>query len=122
MATVMSSRFLHGARLLEVTERSPAHQSTESAYAPQDTRPRLVFDTGVLDIENPFQLSCDSAGRVNWAAIIGCCVSDAIATDTDWFLVFEARISLRISLREEDFIGPAAASFRADRGETIHVK
>jgi hypothetical protein len=118
----MLSNQFSGACLLEVTERSSANKTTEYAAAQQDTRPSLVFDKGVLNVENPFSINCDSGEHVSLGSIIGCCVSDTFLTETDFFVVFEGRISLRVSLREEDFIGPEAASYRANTGEVVSVK
>ncbi|HEY6130938.1 MAG TPA: hypothetical protein VIV27_02920, partial [Halioglobus sp.] len=86
--------------------------------ARRDSSPSLVFDTGVLRISNPFRLTCDSGETVDFSSIIGCCVSDACSTEQEFFIVFEGRITLRISLREEDFIGPEAASYQANAGST----
>lgn len=107
--------FLNGARLLEVTERSSSvHLSFQ-----QDSRPSLLFDTGVLNVENPFIVSCDSGEPVGLSSILGCCVSASFSTETELFVVFDGRISLRVSLRDEDFIGPEAASFRATTGDIV---
>lgn len=113
---------LHGARLLEVDERSPVYKVTDRPSAQRDTCPSLVFDTGVLKIWNPFVLACDSGEYVDFNAMIGSCVSDAFCTERELFVVFEGRITLRVSLREEDFIGPEAASWRANTGEAVSIK
>jgi hypothetical protein len=118
----MKCNFLVGARLLDFTERPSAHTNAPSAPAQRDSCPRLVFDQGVLTVENPFWLDCDSGEYVSFASIVGCCVSGAYSTDTDFCVVFEGRITLRVSLREEDFIGPQAASYRGATGETVNVR
>jgi hypothetical protein len=112
---------LNGARLLEVTERSPAHKAGGYASFQHDSRPSLVFDKGVLNVENPFLISCDSGESASLSSVVGCCVSDTFSTATEFFVVFEGRISLRVSLRDEDFIGPEAASYRANTGEVVIV-
>ncbi len=117
----MMGSLLNGARLLEVTERSPAQNAAGHAAVQQDSRPILVFDAGVLRIDNPFQLQCDSGERVSLPSIIGCHVSETYSTATDFFVVFEGRISLAVSLREEDFIGPEAASFHAASGQVVSI-
>ena len=118
----MLKNLLHGARLLAATERSPSRHAVEHAAMQQDSRPSLTFDRGVLDVENPFRISCDSGERLGLDALIGCSVSDAFSTQTEFFVVFEGRISLRVSLRDEDFIGPEAACYRANGGESVSLK
>lgn len=116
------SDLLDGARLLEVHERSSAYDASKYAGLAPDSCPILVFDRGVLTIGNPYSINCDSGERVSLGAIIGCCVSHSFATHTEAFVVFEGRIYLGISLRDEDLIGPEAASFRANTGEIVSVK
>lgn len=116
------SDVIDGARLLEVNERSSAYKAAKPAGLPQDNCPVLTFDSGVLTIENPYFISCDSGEPVGLGSIIGCFVSNAFATSTEFFVVFEGRIYLRISLRDEDSIGPEAATFRANTGEIVSVK
>lgn len=118
----MLADLLSRARLLEVTERSSAYNRSANAAAQQDSRPVLVFDTGVLHVENPFSIACDSGEHVTLRSLIGCYVSATFSTDTEFYLVFEGRISLRVSMREEDFIGPGAASFRDNSGKVISVR
>jgi hypothetical protein len=112
---------LADARLLEVIERSPAYSAAGRAATLQDSRPTLVFDKGVLAVENPFTVTCDSGEQLALGSIIGCCVSATFFTETEFYVVFEGRISLRVSLRDEDFIGPEAASYRANTGEVAVV-
>ncbi len=71
----------------------------------------LVFQNGVLKINNPFTLKCDSGEVVILSALIGCSVSDIYPTATDLVLVFDGRILISISLREEDYIGLDALTF-----------
>lgn len=84
-----------------------------------DSCPSLLFDRGRLEIFNPFRLSCDSGETVNLGAIIGCAVSAAYISGTEFNLIFEGRIGLRVSLREEDFIGAEAVRYQGDSGEVV---
>ena len=118
----MNYSILHGARLLEVDERLPAHELAGSRSTRRDTCPSLLFDRGVLKIWNPFELACDSGECVDFNSMIGCCVSDTFSTERELFVVFEGRISLRVSLSDEDFIGPEAASWRANTGDVVSDK
>jgi len=81
----------------------------------------LVFDRGRLQILNPFELNCDSGERVTAEAIIGCAVSMVFITGTELHIVFESRVSLKVSLREEDFIGAAAVRYVPTDGVAVVV-
>lgn len=84
----------------------------------ENDSPTLNFDRGDLHILNPFTVGCDSGEQIHFSEIIGCCVSDSFASETELVIVFEGRIYLRISLRDEDFIGFEAAVYCAKSGET----
>ena len=118
----MQYSLLNGARLLEITEGSSANGREEFSTAWRDSNPTLVFDSGILKVNNPFIISCDSGEGVSLNSIAGCCVSGAFSTETEFFLIFEGRITLRVSLREEDSIGLPAASFRANNGEVASIE
>lgn len=118
----MESSLLRGACLLEVAEHPATSKVAGSTTVQRDTCPSLVFDNGILDIRNPFLIRCDSGENVDFSAIIGCSVTHSYATETEYLVVFEGRITLSVSLRDEDFIGPDAASFRANTGEVATIK
>lgn len=117
----MRCNILAGARLLEFSEQVSAYKALASTISQRDSRPRLIFDQGVLAVENPFWLDCDSGEYVSFESIVGCSVSDVFSTDTDFFVVFEGRITLRVSLREEDYIGAYAASYRTNARDAVVI-
>jgi hypothetical protein len=82
----------------------------------------FVFDTGRLTVANPFTLKCDSGERVDSHAIFGCRVTAAYATDTAHVIVFDGRIALSISRREEDFVRREAAVFRPVTGSMVEFR
>jgi len=82
---------------------------------------RLLFDCGELELKNPFRLRCDSGEAVDPHALLGCRVTDAYDTDTDLVWVFDGRILLSVSRREEDYLGPAAAILYLPSGQVINL-
>lgn len=114
----MKFHLLIDARLFEVNE-SAALEGELAMDIDRDSCPRLTFDKGILSIDNPFWLRCDSGERVGFSSIVGCQVSDSFSNETEFVIVFEGKIFLTISLREEDFIGPYAAVYRAFSGEIV---
>jgi hypothetical protein len=80
----------------------------------------LQFDRGSLLLLNPFTLKCDSGGTLQPATLIGCRVSACDWGETELELVFEGRLYLTVSLREQDFLGPEAAVFRPLTGDPVY--
>ncbi len=114
-----TSTSMNGAILRKV-EFSPAFKDGASRFAgsiPAGTT--FVFDIGSLTAKNPSTLKCDSGEAVAPSSIIGCMVTVSYTADTDLVFVFDGRISLSVSLREEDYIGPEAAVFRSATGEVV---
>jgi hypothetical protein len=75
-------------------------------------RLQLGFDCGELHIDNPTVLRCDSGEAVQLSDLIGSRISESIITHSEWLMVFDGRIYLSVSLRDEDFISSAAAVYR----------
>ncbi len=82
---------------------------------------RILFDSGELEIKNPFRLRCDSGEDVDPHAIVGCRVTDAYDTDTDLVWVFDGRILLSVSRREEDYVGSDAVVLHFASGQTMNL-
>jgi hypothetical protein len=80
---------------------------------------QLQFDRGTLLLLNPFTLKCDSGGLLQPATLIGCRVSSCDWGDCELELVFEGRLYLTVSLREQDFLGPEAAVFQPLTGAPV---
>lgn len=106
---------LIGAQLVSVI--NPRADSQGSSSTVEEVY--LKFDTGNLDIHNPCTLRCDNGLTVEFNSIIGNHVTDAYANNDALILVFEGRIYLSVSLKEEDFIGPEAAAYYSDSGPVI---
>ena len=80
---------------------------------------RLVFDQGVLVIQNPFSLRCESDEPVSFDSMIGCVVTDAYALQEQFTLIFEANLVLSVSLKEEDYASACAALFLGPQAEVL---
>lgn len=100
-------------------------QARLTAVGPPDPKARplaeleLSFDTGRLVICNPCTLRCDSNAPLEFQSLIGNRVTDAFTDQDDLVLVFEGRLYLSVSLREEDFIAPEAAVYTPTSGATV---
>lgn len=79
----------------------------------------LTFDTEILKIYNPACLLCDSGQSVGLGSIIGLVVTDSFVFSDELTLVLDHKILVRVSLREEDCIGPEAAVFQAVSGDIV---
>ena len=77
------------------------------------------FDIGDLVVANPFVLRCDSGERVDPVSLAGCRVTDYYVTDSELVITFDGRISLSVSLREEDFLGSESAVWRPASGDSV---
>lgn len=75
----------------------------------------LAFDSGWFVIENPYQL----VGVEDFRELIGSKVLEAYSNDIEIRLEFERDIILSVSLKDEDFVGPEAASYAPKRGNII---
>jgi hypothetical protein len=106
---------LIGAQLLDGRWCSPKPESTSSEM----DEACLQFDTGSLSIHNPCALRCDNGLAVEFKGIIGNRVTDAYTSPDELIIVFEGRIYLSVSLREEDFIGSEAAVYRPASGPIV---
>lgn len=85
----------------------------------------LIFDKGVLEIENPF---CLKKGQKKWTdeeesviqeleLLKGESVKEAYSSDKELCLEFSSGHIFSVSLAEEDFITPEAASYTPYEGE-----
>lgn len=87
--------------------------------SPTDGNLLLQFDCGSLLLLNPFTLKCDSGGLLEPATLIGCRVSGCDWDESELQVVFEGRLYLTVSLREQDFLGPEAAVFTPLAGAPV---
>ena len=79
----------------------------------------LEFDIGIFVIENPFEIVDSNNFVVTSKELIGLKIVSAFLTKTEIKLIFEKGFSLSVSLKDEDFIGPEAASYSPHKGDVI---
>jgi hypothetical protein len=84
-------------------------------------RLQLSLDCGELYIANPAVLRCDSGEAVQTADLIGSRITESIIDNTEWLIVFDGRIYLSVSLRDEDFISSTAAVYQPLSAERVVV-
>lgn len=75
----------------------------------------LAFDKGWFVIENPYTI----VGAPNLSVLIGSKVVDACSNDEEITLKFDNDSVISISLKDEDFVGPEAASYTPKKGGII---
>ena len=75
----------------------------------------LAFDKGWFVIENPYII----VGAPSLNALIGSKVIDAFSNDQEISLKFDNDSVITVSLKDEDFVGPEAASYAPKKGEII---
>ncbi len=75
----------------------------------------LAFDKGWFVIENPHTI----VGVPSLSALIGSKVIDAFSNDDKIILKFDNDSVISVSLKDEDFVGPEAASYAPKKGEII---
>ncbi|WP_461535313.1 hypothetical protein [Spongorhabdus nitratireducens] len=107
---------LMGAKLESICESTATYEDTDNNTTPLKIKGlSLAFDKGSLVIENPYQL----AGAPDLDSLIGSRIIDAIAGDIELSLAFDNSAKVSVSLRDEDFSGPEAASFTPLQGDII---
>ena len=105
-----------GAELEAITEGQAAYvDSEESGDALNIKGISLVFDRGWFVVENPHTIF----GVTNLNEIIGSKVADAFSSEDEIRLQFSNGAAISVSLKDEDFVGPEAASYSPKQGEII---
>jgi hypothetical protein len=79
----------------------------------------LIFDRGVLLIENPFMIINSENENIKINELVGDSVRTAYLLESEIQILFESDAVLTISLRDEDFVGPEAASWTPNDGAII---
>lgn len=88
---------------------------SESSEALEIIGHKLAFDKGWLEIENPHTIT----GAKNLEEIIGLKVVHSFYNEVEFKIMFENQASVSISLKDEDFKSPEAASFIPKRGSIV---
>jgi|FLOH01.1.fsa_nt_gi hypothetical protein len=113
MDAAAAQALLKGACLQQASPADKILQATERAGYLDIAGLNLQFDRGHLAVFNPLRLLCDSGVALSLQALIGCRVTSVSLSEDDLELLFDDRLLLRISLRDEDYTGPEAAVFYA---------
>lgn len=105
-----------GAALEEITESNAAYVDADDSGEVLNIKGlSLAFDKGWFLIENPHTVLGVSSLR----EIIGSKVVDAFSNNDEISLKFNNGAVLLVSLKDEDFVGPEAASYSPKQGELI---
>ena len=105
-----------GAELEAITESEAAYvDADESGEVLNIIGISLVFDRGWFVVENPHTVF----GVTNLNEIIGSKVVDASSNEDEIRLQFSNGSAISVSLKDEDFVGPEAASYSPKQGEII---
>ena len=75
----------------------------------------LNFNIGCFSIENPYTLY----GVSSLIDLQGCKIQDAFSNSKEILIKFENNASISVSLKDEDFVGPEAASYSPNQGEIV---
>lgn len=87
-------------------------RAVSPAPAQPDQELELTFTDCRLRLNNPFTVRCDSNMPVSADSLKGCRVSSQGQSEHEWWLLFEGRLILAVSLREEDGIGKPPVEYR----------
>lgn len=79
----------------------------------------LTFDLGQLVIENPFTVAGSENEKQNLNSLVGLRVKSAYSNEEEIRITFESGIYIKVSMKDEDFIGPEAASYSPNQGSII---
>lgn len=105
-----------GAKLESVTESSASYVDAEDSSDVLNIKGQsLAFDKGWFVIENPHTVS----GVVSLKEVIGSVVIDAFSNSDEINIKFDNGAVVAVSLKDNDFVGPEAASYCPKQGEII---
>ena len=79
----------------------------------------LAFDLGWLVIENPYSVVGYENQITELKELVGLKVKSAYSNEEEIRVIFESGAYISISMKDEDFFGPEAASYSPKRGEII---
>ncbi|MDF7802154.1 hypothetical protein P4C99_21965 [Pontiellaceae bacterium B1224] len=111
---------IEGAKLKDISSSSATYAPLSNSSHNQEVEGlSLVFDIGVLVIENPFSILSQNQELIDLPNLLDDKVKSAYSSDTEIRLTFESDAYISISLRDEDFVSPEAASFTPNKGQII---
>jgi len=79
----------------------------------------LVFDLGWFVIENRFSVISPENLDVGLNELVGLKVGSAYSTEEEIRINFELGSYISVSMKDEDFVGPEAASYTPKRGDIV---
>ncbi len=115
-------------KFIEIEKAKLENISTTTATyvaASGDSEPKLVdgctlkFDCGIFVIENKFEIKDKNNNEIDINALIGLTVNTAYSTDLEIKVIFENDSYISVSMKNEDFISPEAASYSPNNGDII---
>jgi hypothetical protein len=109
-----------GATLEDIIKASSTYVATEDDSKSVKVEGDFIFfDRGVLVIENPFMIINSKKEEIEIDKLIGDSVRTAYLSESEIRIIFESYAVLTISMRDEDFVGPEAASWNPNDGPII---
>lgn len=109
-----------GATLEDIGKASSTYVATEDdSESVKVEGTSFYFDRGVLVIENPFMIINSKNEEIEIDKLIGDSVRTAYLLESEIRIIFESYAVLTISMRDEDFVGPEAASWNPNDGPII---
>jgi len=109
-----------GAELMSVNGSSSTYIGVDNDRGRLNvTTTRLVFDIGYLVIENPYVAFDENGVAHSINLLIGEAVIAEEVTETDLILIFTSRTRLSISIRDDDYQSPEAASWTPTNGTIV---
>ncbi len=79
----------------------------------------LKFDFGIFVIENKFEVNDKNNNKIDLSTLIGFKVNTAYSTELEIKVIFENDSYISISMKNEDFNSPEAASYSPKNGDII---
>jgi hypothetical protein len=79
----------------------------------------LAFDLGWFVIENPFTVIGANKSHIALKVLIGDRVKSAHYDENEIQIIFDSGGKITVSMKDEDFTGPEAASYSPKQGEII---
>ena len=79
----------------------------------------LNFDLGQLVIENPFAVVGPDKEIQDLNSLVSLRVKSAYSNEEEIRITFESGVYIKVSMKDEDFVGPEAASYSPNRGSII---
>lgn len=111
---------IEGAFLREISSSEATYVDVGNKNEPLNIQGcSLVFDLGQLVIENPFVVSGPDNKELKLNQLIGLKVASAYSNVEEIRIMFETGAFISVSMKDDDFVGPEAASYSPNQGNII---